>query len=175
MFIATTDRTYLRMLAELVLLALAIFAFGALLVHAQTPSQSGPATAQVGINTSTTDEPSLREYKGVKLGMSAEEARRRLGEPADKGDEQDFYNFSDTESAQIFYDPARKVKAVSVQYLGDASGVPTPRSLFGADVAPRADGTVYKLVKYQRAGYWVSYSRAAGDAPLVTVSMQKTR
>ena len=34
MFIATTDRSYLRMLAWLVLLALAIFAVGAALVRA---------------------------------------------------------------------------------------------------------------------------------------------
>jgi hypothetical protein len=172
MFITTTDRSYLRMLALLVLLALAIFALGSLLVRAQTPG-SGATTTQIGITTSTTDEPLLREYRGVSLGMVAEEARRKLGEPTDKSDQQDFYIFSETESAQIFYDSSRKVRAVSAHYSGDLGGAPTPKSLFGADVPPRADGSVYKLVRYERAGYWVSYSRTAGDSPVVSVSMQK--
>ena len=41
-------------------------------------------------------------------------------------------------------------------------------------VAPAADGSVYKMVRYEGAGYFVVYSRPAGEAPpLVTVTMQK--
>ena len=36
-------------------------------------------------------------------------------------------------------------------------------------------GSAYKMVEYKRAGCWVSYSRTAGDAPIVTVSMKKAR
>ncbi len=169
MFIATTDRSYLRMLAELILLAIAIFAIGSLLVRAQNDL----TTPQSGISTSTTDEPTLRDYRGVSLGMTAAESRRKLGEPADKSDQQDFYTFSETESAQIFYDASLKVMAISAHYVGDGAGTPNPKSVFGVEVQPRADGSVYKLVKYQRAGYWVSYNRTAGDVPIVTVSMRK--
>ena len=33
---------------------------------------------------------------------------------------------------------------------------------------------MHKMVTYTEAGYWVSYSRTAGDSPLVIITMQKT-
>jgi hypothetical protein len=53
------------------------------------------------------------------------------------------------------------------------SDVPTPRSIFGADVEAKPDGSIYKMVRYQKAGCWVSYNRTAGDAPLVSITIQK--
>jgi hypothetical protein len=118
-------------------------------------------------------EPPFREYKGVRIGMPADEARKKLGAPTDKGDTQDFYAFSESESAQIFYDAARKVSAVSVTFLGDVSKAPTVRAVLGADAEAKPDGSLHKLVRYPKAGYWVSYSRSGGDSPMVTVAMQK--
>jgi hypothetical protein len=175
MFISTSEPGYLKMLIQLILLAILIFALGALIsVNPQT-AKHAPATAQkTGTSLSADDQPLLREYRGVKLGMTTQEVRRKLGEPADKSDEQDFYNFSETETAQVFYDESGKVKAVSAHFAGDsASNAPTPKALFGEDAPPKADGSVFKLVRYSGAGYWVSYSRTAGDHTLVTVSMQK--
>ncbi len=64
--------------------------------------------------------------------------------------------------------------AVSVNYLGEGGGAPAPEKVFGEAVAPAAEGAIYKLVRYERAGYFVVYSRSGGDAPrLVTVTMQK--
>src|SRR5215213_2138565 len=48
-------------------------------------------------------QPLYREYRGVRLGMTAEEARAKLGVPAMMSDEQDFYVFSANETAQIVY------------------------------------------------------------------------
>jgi hypothetical protein len=38
----------------------------------------------------------------------------------------------------------------------------------------RPDGSLYKMVTYPRAGYWVAYSRTTGDSPMVMIAMQKT-
>ncbi|HEX8336560.1 MAG TPA: hypothetical protein VF621_07505, partial [Pyrinomonadaceae bacterium] len=35
------------------------------------------------------EEPPFREYKGVRLGMSADEARKLLGSPTDRDDRQE--------------------------------------------------------------------------------------
>src|SRR5688572_7631718 len=138
MLTTTNQRFYLRTLAELVLLALAVFALGSLLVHAQkNAAKNAPApapAAQTRVNAPDADGPILREYRGVRLGMTAEEARLKLGEPADKSDQQDFYTFSETESAQIFYDAARKVLAVSTHYSGGVANAPDAKSVLGADV-----------------------------------------
>jgi hypothetical protein len=175
MFITTHEPGYLRMLILLILLAVVIFALGSLIsVYPQTIKPHPTAAQKAAAGLPAADQPLLREYRGVALGMTAQEVRRTLGEPADKSDEQDFYNFSETESAQIFYDSAGKVKAVSAHFTGDgAASAPTPKTLFGEEASPKADGSVFKLVRYPRAGCWVSYSRTAGDQQLVTVSMQK--
>ena len=120
------------------------------------------------------DEPGFREYRGVQIGWLAEDVRKKLGSPADKGDEQDFYVFSEKETAQILYDKAtRKVTAISVDFMNGATGVITPQQVFGADIETKSDGSKYKMVRYPKVGYWISYSRTAGDSPMVTITIQK--
>lgn len=119
------------------------------------------------------DQPAYHDYKGVRIGMSADEARQKLGNPTDKGDTQDFYAPSDNEAVQVFYDGSHKVTAVSISYFGNIGKAPSCKDVLGAEVEAAEGGRVYKLVRYPKAGYWVSYSRTGGDSPMVTVVMQK--
>jgi hypothetical protein len=119
------------------------------------------------------DAPLFREYRSVQIGMTAEEVRKKLNNPSDKSDEQDFFIFSDNESAQVFYDKTHKVFAISVNFLNGAHDLPTAKGVFGTDIAPKPDGSMYKMVRYPKAGCWVSFSRTAGDSPLTTVTVQK--
>jgi len=120
------------------------------------------------------ESPIFQEYRGVQIGWLADDVRKKLGNPADKGDEQDFFVFGEKETAQILYDKAtHKVTAISVDFMNGASGVITPQQVFGADFETKPDGSKHKLVRYPKAGYWVSYSRTAGDTPIVTITIQK--
>jgi hypothetical protein len=115
--------------------------------------------------------PKFSEYKGVRIGMSADEVRQKLGKSRDKDKKQDLYVFSDNESAQVFYDDKQLVYAISVDYTGKAA--PAPEDILGQDVTPKADGSIYQMQQYVDAGYWVSYNRTAGGSPVVTVTMQR--
>ncbi|HKR60085.1 MAG TPA: hypothetical protein VJS64_10130 [Pyrinomonadaceae bacterium] len=119
------------------------------------------------------DKPLYQEYRGIQLGMAADDVRKKLGAPADKSDEQDFFMLNDAESAQIFYDKTKKVMAISANFLQGAQNIPTPRALFGEELAAKADGSVYKMTRYPKAGCWLSYSKTAGNSPLVSVTLQK--
>lgn len=123
------------------------------------------------------DEPSaFHEYRGIQIGWLADDVRKKLGNPTAKGDEQDYYVFGDGEKerAQILYDKdTRKVTTISVDFMSGATDVITPQQVFGADVETKADGSKHKLVRYPKAGYWVSYSRTAGDSPIITITIQK--
>lgn len=130
-------------------------------------------TARPRANGGTDEEPFLNEYRGVKIGWLADEVRKKLGNPANKGDEQDFYVFNEKEMAQVLYDKTSKVTAISVDYMTGAREVLTPQQVFGADFDAKPDGSKYKLVRYPKAGYWVSYNRTAGDTPIITVTIQK--
>lgn len=117
--------------------------------------------------------PVFTEYRGVKIGMSADEARSKL-DRLKKGEGQDFLVFSEHESAQIYYDASGKVNAISIDYFGgDKNGPPTPQAVLGAGLQAKPDGSMYQLNRYPEAGYWVSYNRTAGDKPIVTITMQK--
>ena len=120
------------------------------------------------------EDPVFLEYRGVKIGWLADEVRKKLGNPANKGDEQDFYMFGDKETCQVLYDKTtNKVTAISVDFMSGAREVITPQQVFGADFDAKPDGSKYKLVRYPKAGYWVSYSRTAGDTPIITVTIQR--
>lgn len=127
-----------------------------------------------GEGASEVVKPKWGEYKGVTVGMSAEEVRAKLTGLKDKGNTQDFFVLSDAENAQVYYDEQGKVQAISVNYV-DARKAPDVVAVLGEEVKANADGSMYKLVRYPEAGYWVAYSRTAGDSPLTTVTLQKMR
>jgi outer membrane protein assembly factor BamE (lipoprotein component of BamABCDE complex) len=158
-----------RIIAVRALLALSICLAIAFLVAPGAHLRA--ARAQTG-NAAKADKPVYHDYKGVELSMTQDEVRKKLGSPKDKDDTQDFYIFSDKETAQVFYQQ-KKVIAVSVSYMGNKAGAPEVKSVLGADVQPAADGRIYKMVRYPEAGFWVSYSRISGEEPMVTVTMQK--
>ncbi len=120
----------------------------------------------------TANLPVFTDYRGVTIGMTADEVRSKL-DRAIEGDRQDFLIVSERESAQIYYDDQRKVMAISIDYVGDNSKAPTAAAVLGTALEPKADGSMYHLNRYPAAGYWVSYNRTAGDKPIVTITMQK--
>jgi ABC-type microcin C transport system permease subunit YejE len=119
--------------------------------------------------------PLWQDYKGVKIGMTAAEAQAKLGAPTVQDKDGLFYNFSETESVQVILDAQQKVRVISVMFAAGHPNPPSFENVFGKDekVEPNAAGGIYKLIRYPGAGYWVSYSRLAGDKPLVTVTIQK--
>lgn len=130
-------------------------------------------TQKTRATTGGDDDPLFDEYRSVRIGMTTDEVRKKLNDPTDKSDEQDFFVFSDNESAQVFYDKSHKVFAISVNFLNGASALPTAKSVIGSDIAAKPDGSMYKMVRYPKAGCWVSFSRTSGDSPLTTVTLQK--
>jgi len=147
-----------------------LFILPLLLVSFSVVQAQRPKAAGAGAD----DQPMFHDYRGVEIGWLADDVRKKLGAPADKGVEQDFYVFGEKETAQILYDKTTsKVTAISVDFMSGATGVITPQQVFGADIESKPDGSKYKLVRYPKVGYWISYSRTAGDTPIITVTLQK--
>lgn len=115
--------------------------------------------------------PVYTDLLGVTIGMEAEVVREKLGHLKDKGEHQDFFVFSDSQTAQVYYDQG-KVTAISVDYV-KSHEAPSAESVVGEAVQAKPDGSIYQLTRYPEAGYWVAYSRTAGENPIVTVTMQK--
>lgn len=118
---------------------------------------------------SQVQQPLFREYRGVRLGMTAEEARAKLGVPAMKSDEQDFYVFSANETAQIVY-VEQKVVTISTDYTGGI-GAPDYKSVVGEGPLQRPDGSLFRMVLYDSERFWVSYNKSASEVPVVTITI----
>ena len=140
----------------------------------EVASKTGAAEPKQPNDSASATAPVYKDFMGVTLGMNADEVRERLGHLKDKGERQDFFVFSESQSAQIVYDDHGKVTVISVDYVTKDDGpLPSPESVLGEAVPAKPDGSVYQLKRYPAAGYWVAYSRTAGDKPIVTVTMQK--
>ena len=145
-----------------------IAAAGFTLSNAQAPRR-------VVASHSAAEDPSplFLEYRGVQLGMTTDEVRKKLGDPREKGDEQDFFVFGESETAQVLYDKTHKVTAISADFMTAGNKTPTAKDVFGADVEAKADGSVYKMVRYPKAGYWLSFNRTSGTSPMTTITLQR--
>jgi hypothetical protein len=117
-------------------------------------------------------QPLYRDYRGVRLGMTAAEAREKLGTPVMMSNEQDYYVVSPNETAQVAYDAFQKVMTISTDYTGGA-GAPDYKAVVGEGMLlQRPDGSLFRMVQYPSAGIWVSYNKSAGTVPVVTITMQ---
>src|SRR5690349_25071267 len=79
--------------------------FGCVAAFALLAATSAHAQRSKGsITNNTPEEPAFHEFRGVRIGMAADDARKKLGTPRDKSAEQDLYVFNDTEAVQVYYD-----------------------------------------------------------------------
>ena len=145
---------------------------------AQTTEVAQTKTEVQKTETQTISQPVMTEYRGIKIGMTADEVRETLDKKPQVDDNSGFYYvFSGEESAQIGLDENKKVRLISVMYSGEDAKAPKYEEVFGKDLAATETegGGLYNLVRYPEAGIWVAYNRTAGDDPLVTVTIQKMR
>lgn len=119
-----------------------------------------------------TQQPRFTEYRGVKLDMTTDEARAKLGTPSMKYSDQDLFVVSENETAQIIYGAGQKVIAISIDYLGGI-GAPDYKAVVGGELELTANGSHYRVERYESLGFWVSYHRSQGTVATVTVTMQK--
>lgn len=156
---------YLAVLIMFVLSALVVFVW-------ISNAQAQKSRAAVSAAPTAIQQPLYTEYKGVRLGMTAEEARTKLGSPTFMDKELGYFVLSGTETAQIAFDDAGKVRLISVDYL-NGTGAPEPTAVVGAELETRENGTLYKVVYYKSLGFSVSYSRVAGTVLIVSITIQK--
>ena len=154
------------------LITLVVIVVALLLLGASVAAAQGRAVTKAA-HIAAPQKPLYSEYRGVRIGMTTTEVRAKLGAPQQPGDDMDYYVFSEKETAQIVYDIAHAVKTISVDYVGGI-GAPDYKSIVGPDVAVKADGSLYKQMRYDSFGIWVFYNRSAGDAPTVTITIQKS-
>ena len=126
-------------------------------VPASTPAKKGPV---------------FSSYMGVTIGMPSAESRKKLGKASDESDDQEHFEISPKEYVDIYYDTDKTVKAISISYT-DPAAAPLPKAVIGSDIQPRANGSLFQMVRYPDSKIWVSYSKTAGEGSMVSVTISK--
>jgi len=146
---------------------LLLLALGGLVANGQSKAP-GTVTAKAHAEA---QQPLYKEYRGIRLDMTAAEVRAKLGEPAMKSDEQDFYIFSVNETTQVVYNAAHKVITISTDYAGGV-GAPDYKTAVGEGMLlTRPDGSVFKMAMYDAERFWVTYNKSATTVPTVTITI----
>lgn len=175
--------------AKSIFASLVFAAFAAIGASAQTetvPTSSSDASTAATAATAATQTaqiesepappmPVMQDYKGVKIGMTEDEVRDKLGRPESSDASGMVYELSRGERAQIGLDGDKKVRLIVVFYSPESESRPAYADIFGpGSTAPaKEDGSIYNMIQYPQAGYWVAYNKGAGESGLVIVTMQK--
>lgn len=146
-------------------------------ISAQTPQ---PNTEQASyIKKASPSQPAasaplFREFRKASLGMTTDTLRDAWGKPANEYSDGLFYEMSDSETVQVVIGPERKITAIAITFL-KGKGAPSFAEVFGEGEKPekRENGSVYRMVRYPNAGYWVSYYVGPGENADVFLTMQK--
>ena len=74
----------------------------------------------------------------------------------------------------MFHFPRRAQALCSLALLLVAAlALSAPKNILGTEADSKQDGSLYKMLRFPKVGYWVSYTRTAGDSPMTLVTMQK--
>ena len=158
-----TNKNFSITVSSVRIIALLLLVFGAFVISTRAQNSDKKVL------------PVWQSYKGVSLGMTADEVRAKLGAAKSEDATGFFYVFSETENAQFLLDANKKVRTVSVVFTAEHPAAPQFAEVFGktAELEPKPDGSVFKMVRYEDAGFWVSYNRMAGEKAMVIVMIQK--
>lgn len=160
-----------NLFAAFLIFVLSLAAFGQ---SEQTSQNVEPKTQDSAIKKAVL-QPAFTNYKGLEIGSARDLVKEKLGKP--KIDDKDgfYYIISKNEQVQIRLDDDKKVSIIAITYAEKDENIPTYEEVFGKDVPviTRPDGSIYNLVRYPEAGFWVAYSKTTGDEPTVTVTIQK--
>lgn len=146
-------------------------------INAQTPNGNTERASYVkkeSFSKTATQAPYLKEYRKIAIGTPADTLGEVWGKPQMEYPDGFIYELSDSETVQIVISPEKKIATISVTFV-EGRGAPAFAEVFGGAITPekRENGSVYKLVRYPDAGYWVAYSMGPGEKANVSLTMQK--
>lgn len=141
---------------------LAIAAFSQDAAEGQTPA-------------TTTVTPYVHDLRGISIGMEPDEVLEKLGKPKVSDNAGMLFSFSNKEMAQIGIGPKGKVRTIALIFEKSTEDTPDLEDIFGptAEATVNEDGSVYKMVRYEKHGFWLAYNRSGGKTPMTTITMRR--
>ena len=127
-----------------------------------------PPAANPTATAKTIPMPAMAEFRKASIGISSDDLKKAWGKPEVEDNTGFIYEFSEKEMAQVVITPDKKVDAIAVTFR-DGTGAPKAEDVFGPaeKIEKKENGTVYHMVRYPEAGYWVSYLSQGEGKPVI--------
>jgi hypothetical protein len=113
----------------------------------------------------------MREYQGIKLGMTDAEVRAAVGKPKTDNKDRDAYELKDDGSLTVHYDGG-KVKAIQL-YFANAKNAPLWSEVVGdAEIVHNENGSKYARVVVAEEQFWVAMFQNK-DQSMTTITISQ--
>jgi hypothetical protein len=115
----------------------------------------------------------MREYKGVKLGLTREQVHTALGKPANTNENMDDYKLTGEDTMTVHYEKG-EVKAIQLSFL-DPKNAPAWKDVVGetAEITQLDNGGKHSRTMISEEKFWVSiYQNKDGSNTQITISRQ---
>ncbi|HZS07637.1 MAG TPA: hypothetical protein VFD58_22570 [Blastocatellia bacterium] len=147
--------------------ALALSATPAL--YAQTPAS--PERQQAPTQAAQPAPPVLHEYRGVRLGLTAEQVRGVMGKASRTGEGMDEFKLGDGDLITVYYDAKGAVRTIEL-YFTDAARAPAWTEVVGnAEIQSQPSGSKFARVVVSDENFWVTmYRSKSGTVTTITIS-----
>lgn len=115
----------------------------------------------------------MREYKGVKLGLSRDQVHTALGKPETTSDNLEDYHLSGDDSLTVHFENG-EVKAITISFL-EAKNAPAMKEVVGEtpEISQLENGATLARTNVTGEKFWVSYYKSKdGSTTRITISHQ---
>jgi hypothetical protein len=115
----------------------------------------------------------MREFKGIKLGLTREQVHTALGKPENTGENMENYKLTGEDTMTVHYEKS-EVKAIQLSFL-DPKNVPAWKDVVGetAEVTQLDNGAKHARTMISEEKFWVSiYQSKDGSNTQITISRQ---
>ena len=129
-----------------------------------------PPAANAAATAKAFPVPAMTDFRRASIGTAADDLKKAWGKPEVEDDTGFIYEFSEKEMAQVAINGDKKVDAIAVTFR-DGTGAPKAEEIFGPNekIVRKDDGSLFHMVRYEEAGYWVSYlSQGPGKMVILT-------
>jgi hypothetical protein len=165
-------------LVKVVLILAAISGFALCAQSVRSDWTSSQSTTQVPPPAAVPNQPPapvkvMREYKGIKLGMTREQVHTALGKPANTSENVEDYKLMGDDTMTVHYEKD-EVKAIQLSFF-DPKNAPTWQDVVGetAEVTQLDNGAKHARTMVSEEKFWVSfYQSKDGSTTQITISRQ---
>lgn len=138
----------------------------------QTRSAAPISTQQPNSDTATRPQEAkvMREFRGVKLGLKADDVHSAMGKPESASTDREEYKLSDDDTLTVHYDNGA-VKAIQIRFTS-TKNAPSWKDVVGnAEIQQNENGSKVARVVVSAEKFWVSmYQSKDGATTSITIS-----